>query len=185
MDIDNIWIFKNFSMGHELDIAGEFIYESAKRMMGIQSFHNEFEINSILYNGAVGIERLQKILLCLYCIEKEDDLSHPIKCLLEHNHNDLQSKIQDYINCGFNGNHNCLLDVFRDYYNDYRYGNYMINRKSDIINLLERVFKRKNKKLNADELLCLYDIEEYIQFFINLLGQIARTYYNLISARAC
>ena len=61
----------------------------------------------------------------------------------------------------------------------------MINRKSDIINLLERVFKRKNKKLNADELLCLYDIEEYIQFFINLLGQIARTYYNLISARAC
>ena len=68
--MDSIWLFKNFNMGRELEVAGEFIYESAKRAMSIQSIFNEFEVNSILYNGAVGIERLQKILLCLFCIRR-------------------------------------------------------------------------------------------------------------------
>lgn len=183
-EIDKIWIFKNFSMGNELEIAGEFVYESAKRMISVQNVYSEFEINSILYNGAVGIERLQKILLCLYCVEKEDDLIHPIPCLKGHNHNDLHSEIQRFVDCGFNKNHFCLLDVFREYYKDYRYGNYVINKNAKMILLIERVFKKKNHNFNIDEPLSSYEMEDYIKFYVNILGQIARKYYALIEQRA-
>ncbi len=60
--VDEIWDFKSINMGRELEIAGEFIYDSARKMMAITGLHNQYEINSILYTGAVGIERLQKYI---------------------------------------------------------------------------------------------------------------------------
>ena len=65
MFVDEIWDFKSLNMGRELEIAGEFIYDSAKKIMSISGLNNTYEINIILYTGAVGIERLQKIYLCL------------------------------------------------------------------------------------------------------------------------
>lgn len=59
MFVDEIWDFKSINMGRELEIAGEFIYDSARKMMAITSLHNQYEINSILYTGAVGI-----LLMC-------------------------------------------------------------------------------------------------------------------------
>jgi hypothetical protein len=61
MLVDEIWDFKSLNMGRELEIAGEFIYDSAKEAMSIRGLNNTYEINIILYTGAVGIERLQKI----------------------------------------------------------------------------------------------------------------------------
>lgn len=77
MFVDEIWDFKSINMGRELEIAGEFIYDSARKMMAITSLHNQYEINSILYTGAVGIERLQKIYLCLEQHNPADKQSMP------------------------------------------------------------------------------------------------------------
>lgn len=60
MFVDEIWDFKSLNMGRELEIAGEFIYDSAKKAMSINGLNDTYEINIILYTGAVGIERLQK-----------------------------------------------------------------------------------------------------------------------------
>ena len=68
--------FKNFNMGREIEIAGEFIYESMREMYSLKSFSEHFKINKILYNGAVGIERLQKILLCMFLINQTATLSY-------------------------------------------------------------------------------------------------------------
>ena len=35
MLVDEIWDFKSINMGRELEISGEFIYESAKKTMSI------------------------------------------------------------------------------------------------------------------------------------------------------
>lgn len=182
--MDFIWCFKNFNMGRELEVAGEFVYESAHRMIGIESFSNEFEVNSILYNGAVGVERLQKILLCLYCINTEEDINNPIRCLMEHNHLDLHDKIQGYIDCGFNKNHICVLGVFSDYYNNFRYSNYMIDKDDDVRSLIIRIFKRKDGKADFDSPMSLYEREGFIKFYINLIGEIARKYFDLIREKA-
>ena len=38
-------------MAHELGIAGEFIYDSARKAMALRNLYNDYELNSILYNG--------------------------------------------------------------------------------------------------------------------------------------
>lgn len=39
--------FKNFNMGREIEIAGEFIYESMREMYSLKSFSEHFKINKI------------------------------------------------------------------------------------------------------------------------------------------
>lgn len=75
--------FKNFNMGRELEIAGEFIYESSLQMKALSFVGNHFNVNTILYNGAVGVERLQKILLCMN-MSSDAELKNPLKCLKGH-----------------------------------------------------------------------------------------------------
>lgn len=55
MLVNEIWDFKSINMGRELEIAGEFIYESVKKAMSITGLHNQYEINIIMYTGAVGM----------------------------------------------------------------------------------------------------------------------------------
>ena len=184
MKMDSIWLFKNFNMGRELEVAGEFLYESAKRAMAIKYFFSEFEINSILYNGSVGIERLQKILYCLYVVNKEDDLKKPDKCLLGHNHLELHSKIQKLVDCGFTKKHTCILGAFQDYYKDYRYGNYEIGTKKMVSGLMIRIFKNCDNKADFNEPMTSFEQEKFVRFYINALGEMARKYYKLIAEKA-
>ena len=41
MFVDEIWDFKSLNMGRELEIAGEFIYDSAKKTMSISGLNNK------------------------------------------------------------------------------------------------------------------------------------------------
>ena len=54
--MDKLTYFKNFNMGRELKICGDFLYESMRAMYSFRSFHEHFAINKILYFGSVGIE---------------------------------------------------------------------------------------------------------------------------------
>lgn len=182
--MDSIWYLKNFNMGNELEVAGEFLYESARRTMAFQYFFSEFEINSILYNGAVGIERLQKILYCLHVIQSEDDLKNPEKCLMGHNHLELHGKIQGLVDCKFTEKHICILGAFQDYYNNYRYGNYEIGTKKNVSDLMIRIFKKCDNKVDFNSPMTSFEQEKFIKFYINALGEIARKYYKLIANKA-
>lgn len=182
--MDSIWCFKNFNMGSELEVAGEFLYESVRRTMAIQYFFSEFEVNAILYNGAVGIERIQKILYCLYTVKSEDDLKHPDKCLMGHNHLELHSRIQEMVDCGFTKKHICVLGAFQDYYKDYRYCNYVIDTKKNVSDLMIRIFKKCDNKVDFNLPMTSFEQEKYIKFYINALGEIARAYYKLIANKA-
>ena len=124
MLVDEIWDFKSINMGRELEISGEFIYESAKKTMSITGLNNQYEINIILYTGAVGIERLQKIYLCLVQQNPTDKDSIP-KCLMGHNHLELNKEIEKYTTEHILRNGRGLLGVFSEYYNNYRYANYI------------------------------------------------------------
>ena len=43
MFVDEIWDFKSLNMGRELEIAGEFIYDSAKKTMSISGLNNTYD----------------------------------------------------------------------------------------------------------------------------------------------
>lgn len=60
---------------------------------------------------AVGIERLQKIYLCLVLQNPTDKESVP-KCLIEHNHHELEKEIEKYTTEQLSKNGRSLLGVF-------------------------------------------------------------------------
>ena len=184
MLVDEIWDFKSLNMGRELEIAGEFIYDSAHKAMSISGLSNTYEINIILYTGAVGIERLQKVFLCLVAQDPTDVGSMP-KCLKQHNHIELQREIDKYTKKRVSKNAMCLLGVFAEYYNNYRYANYTPGEHENNLRKLFIGFLRKlNGKFNFDEPCAAVQFEEFKRFYINELGKLAVQYYLLIHDKA-
>ena len=184
MLVDEIWDFKSLNMGRELEIAGEFIYDSAKESMSIRGLNNTYEINIILYTGAVGIERLQKIYLCLVAPDPTDVSSMP-KCLGKHNHIDLQHEINKFSKDNLKKNAMSLLGVFADYYNNFRYANYYPGQpEKNLRKLFIGFLKRLNGKFNFDEPCAAVQFEEFKRFYINELGKLAVHYYSLIHEKA-
>ena len=184
MLVDEIWDFKSINMGRELEISGEFIYESAKKTMSITGLNNQYEINIILYTGAVGIERLQKIYMCLVLQNPTDKDSIP-KCLIEHNHLELEKEIEKYTTGQIPKNGRSLLGVFSNYYNNYRYANYIPGKNSsELRKLFISFLKKQNGKFNFDEPCALIQFDAFKRFYINELGKLARYYFELIEHKA-
>lgn len=184
MLVDEIWDYKSLNMGRELEIAGEFIYDSAKEAMAIRGLNNTYEINIILYTGAVGIERLQKIYLCLVAQDPTDVSSMP-KCLKQHNHIDLQHEVNKFSQDNVTKNAMSLLGVFAEYYNNFRYANYYPGQpEKNIRKLFIGFLKRLNGKFNFDEPCAAVQFEEFKRFYINELGKLAVHYYSLIHEKA-
>ncbi len=184
MFVDEIWDFKSFNMGRELEIAGEFIYDSAKKSMSISGLNNTYEINTILYTGAVGIERLQKIYLCLAAQDPTDVDSMP-KCLKQHNHTKLQNEVNKYSKNNVSEIEMSLLGLFEEYYNNFRYANYYPGQhENDLRKLFVRFLKRQNGKFNFDEPCTAVQFEEFKRFYINKLGKLAVRLYLLIREKA-
>ena len=184
MLVDEIWDFKSLNMGRELEIAGEFIYDSAKEAMSIRGLNNTYEINIILYTGAVGIEKLQKIYLCLVAPDPTDVSSMP-KCLGKHNHIDLQHEVNKFSKDNLRKNAMSLLGVFADYYNNFRYANYYPGQpEKNLRKLFIGFLKRLNGKFNFDEPCAAVQFEEFKRFYINELGKLAVHYYSLIHEKA-
>ena len=184
MLVDEIWDFKSLNMGRELEIAGEFIYDSAKEAMSIRGLNNTYEINIILYTGAVGIERLQKIYLCLVAQDPTDVSSMP-NCLKQHNHIDLQHEVNKFSKDNVTKNAMSLLGVFAEYYNNFRYANYYPGQpEKNLRKLFIGFFKRLNGKFNFDEPCAAVQFEEFKRFYINELGKLAVHYYSLIHEKA-
>lgn len=184
MLVDEIWDFKSINMGRELEISGEFIYESAKKTMSITRLNNQYEINIILYTGAVGIERLQKIYLCLVQQNPTDKDSIP-KCLMGHNHLELNKEIEKYTTEHILRNGRGLLGVFSEYYNNYRYANYIPGKNSsELRKLFISFLKKQNGKFDFDEPYALIQFEVFKRFYINELGKLASYYFELIEHKA-
>lgn len=184
MLVDGIWDFKSLNMGRELEIAGEFIYDSAKEAMSIKGLNNTYEINIILYTGAVGIERLQKIYLCLVA-QDPTDVSSMQKCLRQHNHIELQHEVNKFSDKNAAKNAMSLLGVFSDYYNNFRYANYYPGQPDkNLRKLFIGFLKRLNGKFNFDEPYAAVQFEEFKRFYINELGKLAVHFYLLIHEKA-
>jgi hypothetical protein len=79
MDASTFW--KNFNLGTELQVSGNFIYNSLSIFDKMETFYHEEEIFEFLYNLSVGIERLLKINVIL--IEHSDDIKKIFLKVLE------------------------------------------------------------------------------------------------------
>ncbi len=88
--MDNQWNYKNFNMSIELDVAGEFIYNGIDELNRMDCLSNNAPAFIALYSLAVGIERLQKIILVLWKYDRIENKNIFQKDLITHSHSILR-----------------------------------------------------------------------------------------------
>ena len=134
-----LW-FKNFNMVIELDVAGEFLFNGLQEIYQTSCFRNDAHTFVALYNLAVGIERLQKIVITLWKFkdsispeEFEEELRK-----LGHNHISLRDKIISLVKgtkaekaSALTSRENDFLEVLCHFYSDNRYMRYRAYQDTD------------------------------------------------------
>lgn len=124
--------WKNFNLGEEFQISGAFLYNALFHLSGMRNFHKEYECFEVLYNAAVGIERLQKVAIILSDHNDTLDQSRFEDALKTHDHFKLMQRLRKFSNLNLGPDHNRLLHLLADFYKIYRYKRFEISSVLDI-----------------------------------------------------
>lgn len=183
---DPILYYKNFKMGSEIDIAGTFIYNGMKELEQIIVFHVDSEMFMFLYNVAVGIERLQKVLIVL--VEKIEDEMLFEDSLKSHNHQELHNRIlRNDIVINLSTRENEFLQLVSIFYDKHRYGRFHIlnELKAEKTIISKYVSKHFTGEYEKDVFTnSIRNNEKIKDFFGRIIGSIAKKYYNKIDSLA-
>lgn len=118
--------WKNFHLGNEIDIAGAFIFNGLRRFHEMESLYYESEVFEVLYDLAVGVERLLKVVVILIehdeCVEQESFE----ESLITHSHQDLMRRVQAKHDLKLTATYNEFLDLLGTFYKTHRYGRYAL-----------------------------------------------------------
>lgn len=168
-------------MAREVDLAGEFIYAGLEKMNSMHSIDEPSEAFFVLYHLAVGVERLQKVLLVLVEDIQPNDMEIFLKGIKHHNHGELASEIKKHIKINFSKEQNAFLKMLADFYEKRRYDKYdFFSYDMDELNSLSRYLSdnypdyEKCYSLLSDRYLINDDIREYIG---RIVGKIGQKYY--------
>ncbi len=189
IDDEKKWLYQNFNMVIELDIAGGFIYDGIKKIYEMSFFANDYETFSALYNIAVGIERLQKIVIVLWGLDNTDDYYKFGSSLKTHKHSALRDRInselhKNGVKVKFTKDENDIIELVQKFYNTARYARFNYNNRWDEeLLLLRNVLKKNNlidyeyQEFNDDVLYITKEAKDYLG---ESIGSISRKYYQLI-----
>lgn len=140
IDHRNRRIFKiywnNFNLGNELNIAGTFIYNAIDAFDKIRDFKYSADLFEVLYNLAVGIERLMQtaVILTEFNLSKANEFDKNLKI---HNHMVLRDKIQTKHTFVLETPHNMLLQLLSEFFSSIRY--YVYNVSSVYLENFEQI----------------------------------------------
>lgn len=189
MDIE--YLYKNFNMGREIDIAGTFIYNGIRNFDTLNGFSEECDIFHVLYPLAVGIERLQKVLLVLLedfqDVITDGNIADFEKSLITHSHQKLHEVISTKVQLAFNAHQNAFLQLLTRFYETCRYDRFNISRnfhkERDL--LVAFLSNRLDIEIRVDKWFTDTPNDARIKKFLGrVVGTIARTYYATIRERA-
>lgn len=185
--MDRITFFKNFNMGIEIDIAGNFLYNGIMNFNKLKDFNNGSEIFHVLYPISVGIERLQKVLLVLHEDIDYSKIEEFEKSLITHSHQELQNRIKSKCNINFNSLQNSFLELLTRFYNSCRYCRFSLadsyRREKDY--LVEFMRTKFNVEIITDNFFCsTRNCAAIKERFGRVVGSLAKKYYNAIYKKA-
>lgn len=188
--MDQRWKYKNFNMVTELDIAGEFIYNGIHEFCRLKYISNEGSTFASLYNMAVGIERLEKIVYVLWTLDDEVDETKFEKKLITHSHTGLRDKIKEVLkihneNIEFSKQENALFELLCGFYNTARYMRFNIDGDWDKELELIRTFLKSDSNYVKNNTEFFYGSrieanENVKKLFGRTLKSIAAKYYELV-----
>lgn len=182
---DKVWNYKNFNMVTELDIAGEFIYDGIHTLNQMSAVNEESSLFSFLYHTAVGIERLQKIIIVLFEVVKPEQQEEFEKSLITHSHTSLHERIKKLTKIDFNARENRFLHMLTSFYNSARYDRFNLNSqfaKEQLLfsnYLIEHIGADKIKFdfFYSKVILLTPQIKEILG---RIIGTISKKYYELV-----
>lgn len=188
--MDQRWKYKNFNMVTELDIAGEFIYNGIHEFCRLKYISNEGPTFASLYNMAVGIERLEKIVYVLWTLDDEVDETKFEKKLITHSHTGLRDRIKEVLkihneNIEFSKQENALFELLCGFYNTARYMRFNIDGDWDKELELIRTFLKSDSNYVKNNTEFFYGSrieanENVKKLFGRTLKSIAAKYYELV-----
>ena len=182
--MNQLWVYKNFNMGYELGISGEFIYDGIAALNEMICIEESSLLFSFLYHASVGIERLQKIIIVFFEDINFNEYEEFEKSLITHSHQDLHSRIKRNAQIKFNNRENDFLMLVTNFYKSARYNRFNINTgECKEVNLFIEFVK---KHLKPDEIEYNFISEKVIvnenvkNMIGRTLGSIANKYYLLL-----
>ncbi|MES2864429.1 MAG: hypothetical protein V4666_09950 [Bacteroidota bacterium] len=176
--------WKNFHLGTELSISGNFIYNGIYCFDLMQHFYNEDEAFEFLYNIAVGIERLQKVTLILIEHDENTNQEDFEKSLITHNHLELHDRIKKNRNINLGKIHIKFLSLLSSFYKSIRYDKYNLssiygstNSRAELIKFIE---ENLNIKISIDFFGCTGNNDKIKKFIGKTIKKISSEYYTQI-----
>jgi len=119
MNPSEFW--QNFRLGEEQEIAAGFIYDGLRQLHELENLNSQVDIFPILYNLAIGIERLLKVSINLIEFDKSTDVAEFQKRLKTHKHVSLFNRIDRIKSLELKGEHLDFLNLLSKFYNSERY----------------------------------------------------------------
>jgi hypothetical protein len=186
--MNSVQFWKNFNLGTELDISGRFIYNGLRVLHEMDTLYHEEEIFEVLYNLAVGLERLLKIAVILMEHDSAADQCQFEKSLITHNHLELLRRVRVRFKPRLGGVHNEFLQLLGSFYKTQRYGRYSAasTQATGKEKMVLHAFLEKHLKIRiVDEQLGPTRNSPQIKNFIGrTCGKIASEMYDVVKAEA-
>lgn len=186
MTKEEFW--KNFNLGTELQISGNFLYNGILAFHQMKNFYNEDEIFEFIYNVSVGIERLMKIDLILIEHSNSANQSEFEETLKTHNHLDFLQRIQKKHNLNLDKSHNQFLQLLFNFYKKVRYDRYSLSNVSEfekekdiLIKFIEKFLKIK---ISNETFKITQNSKEIKRFIGNVIKKLTEELYQVLKKEA-
>ena len=184
MDRGNELFKESVVMANELDVAGEFIYAAIDKFNKMNNFVQMGDNFFFLYHLAVGIERVQKILLVIINDVERNEIGDFLEKIKSHNHMMLHGKIKEKVNISFSKEQNDLLNLLSTFYNGERYSRFnFFSYDFKDRDLLTEYVQKYCKDIRFDYSLgeeILLNTDEVKEFFGRVIGRLCEKYYKFI-----
>lgn len=184
MDFTAIEFWKNFRLGTELSISGNFIYNGLYNFELMSHFYYEDEAFEFLYNISVGIERLQKI--CIVLLEHNENTNQEEfeRSLISHNLEDLNQRIEKHRKINLGKNHKKFISLLTKFYKSSRYEMFQMESiyrpnqsKLQLIKFLEESL---DIEISVDLIGCSPNDDRIKKFVGKTVGKFCKDYYKIV-----
>lgn len=182
MTKEEFW--KNFNIGREVQLSGNFIYDGLLVFEQMEHFYNEDEAFEFFYFISVGLERLLKANIILIEHTENSNQSDFEQSLITHNHSDLCKRIEKKYQLNFGKVHYEFLHILTKFYKSIRYDrfsldNYRYNEKGK--NILISFLNKYLKIEISNEFLKITPNDKKIKRFVGkVIGKIASSLYDIL-----
>ncbi len=182
MTKEEFW--KNFNIGREVQLSGNFIYDGLLILEQMEHFYNEDEVFEFFYFISVGLERLLKANVVLIEHSTELNQAELEKSLITHNHSDLIARIEKKHKINFGKVHREFIQIIALFYKSLRYNRFNIQNYQDYDKerdvLVDFLNKHMDIKISNEFLSITPNDKRTKKFLGKLIGKIVTTLYEIL-----